>query len=533
MVTKKKGHILLYNSRPKDGEDKIDFSLALLSIAALPMQEGYTVHYVENFDPRCDEKIIEYAKDAICVGFGVMTGNQIRDGLRVSKLIKDKYPDVPIVWGGWHPSILPEQTLANKYIDMLVVGQGQRTFFELIETLAQKKDYTKLLGIWYKKDGKAVHTGPRAMEDLNNFPPLPYELLGEHNIAHPVDEVATRVVEYFTSQGCPHRCNFCADPLVYKRRTTLLSADRVVADIKRFINDFDANGVICTDTNFFIKESRVKEICEQLIAEDIKIAWGSVNGRAGHLLRYSEDTWRLLQKIGFSSFLVGAEAGNQETLDYIDKDGTVEEIIELAKRLKKYDFKAYFSFILGFPPNPKWDMPYSEQIKRDWEGLVNITDTILKIKKDNMFYFLIYTPYPGSPMYENCKLGGFTEPQNLEEWADFTLDNVRVPWIPEKYIQLVDQLNTLYIPFLTGNVYPKFKHYGVVGHIAKVAFMPLHALVLLRWKTRFFGLPFEYHFLKFSKKFARNVLIPKNLKTLPQRAARKMFASIPSAAIFK
>jgi len=500
-----KKHIVLYNPQQEEGKTKIDISLALLSIAAIPYEEGYKIHYVNNSDSNALEKAIDYSRGSLCVAFSVMTGYQIKDALKVSRAIKNKYPEVKIVWGGWHPSILPEQTIQNELIDLIAVGQGQRTFAELVRALDKNQPLEKVKGILYKQDGKIKKTEPRTFEDINNFPPLPYGLIDGKGFIRNVDEVATRIIDYFTSQGCPHRCRFCADPLVYKHRTTMLKPERIITDIEHLINDYGINGVICTDTNFFIDEKRVREICKSLIENGIKISWGSMNGRTEHLLRLSDDTWKLLKECNFSSFLVGAESGSDESLRFIQKDATVKDTLELAKKCKQYGFKAYYSFMLGLPPNPDLMEPYSLQIKKDWKALIKITKDILSISKDNMFYFLIYTPYPGTAFYELCKKNGLKEPGSLEQWGDFTLDRVKTPWMPREYVSLLEQMNMLFIPFLTGSIYVKLGKYGLLGKAVKIAFLPLHGLVMLRWKFEFFSLPVEYKLMKLARKIARKI----------------------------
>lgn len=504
-----KKHIVLYNPQPQEGVKKGDISLALLSIAAIPYNKGYKIYYINSSDTGALQRMVDLSKNALCVGFCVMTGYPVRDALNVSKEIKKKHPDTTIVWGGWHPSILPEQTIASEFIDIVVIGQGQRTFAELIDALEKGNSLEKIKGIMYKKNSQIIKTESRQLEDINNFPPLDYEIIEGQKFIRNVDEVATRIIDYFTSQGCPHRCRFCADPLVYKHRTTMLKPERVVQDIERFVKEYKINGVICTDTNFFVDENRVKSICLALIKKDIKIAWGSMNGRTEHLLRLSNETWDLLKQCNFSSFLIGAESGNDESLKFIQKDATVQHTIDLTKKCKEYGFKIYYSLMLGLPPNPDSADTYAVQIKKDWTALLKLTDDVLAISKDHMFYFLIYTPYPGTPFYDICLKNGYKDPASLEEWGEFALDKANTPWVPKKYVSLIDQLNVLYIPFLTASFFVKLKKYGPLGKIANAFFLPLYALVLLRWKFKIFSLPWEYHMVRISKKFARKSILRK------------------------
>lgn len=121
------GKIVLYNPKPNFDLKSKDISLALLFISKMLAIENYEIKIFSDFDDR--EAMIAQCSDAICFGITSMTGYQIKDGLYIASLIKRFYPKVPIVWGGWHASLLPEQTLENDNVDIVVRGQGEKTFY--------------------------------------------------------------------------------------------------------------------------------------------------------------------------------------------------------------------------------------------------------------------------------------------------------------------------------------------------------------------------------------------------------------------
>jgi len=121
--------------------------------------------------------VLEECKDAICLGISAMTGYQIIDGLKVAKLVKEKYSNLPIVWGGWHPSLEPETTLKSPCVDIVVRGQGERTFYELVKALFEGKPLEEVLGISFKMGKRILNTPERPLEDINNYPSYPYYLI--------------------------------------------------------------------------------------------------------------------------------------------------------------------------------------------------------------------------------------------------------------------------------------------------------------------------------------------------------------------
>tara|TARA_Y100000310_G_scaffold324997_1_gene387768 strand:- start:7320 stop:8858 length:1539 start_codon:yes stop_codon:yes gene_type:complete len=497
--------IILYNPIPKFGEKQIDISLALLSISAQLHKEGFKIKIINHSYKDVTKQILELSEDCLCLGMGMMTGNQIKDGLEICRKVKEKNSNLPIIWGGWHPSILPRQTLENKNIDIVVRGQGQRTFYELVHALYEGKNLEDIKGIMYKKNNEIIENPLRETEGLDNFPRIPYELIPEDKLIRNVSEMSNRVVDYFTSQGCPYRCKFCADPAVYHRKTSLLSAERMIEDAEFLVKRYNVGTIVCPDTNFFIDEGRIQKLCKGLLERKIQVKWGSVNIRADQFLRLKKETLELMRKCSFHSFLVGAESGDQRILDLIQKDSTIENLLDMAEKCKLYGFKTYYSFMLGLPLIPEGKETSKDILKREFKALINLIDKILTIDKENMFYVGTYTPYPGSQLYENAKKLGFKEPKNLEEWGDFTFDKAKVPWIPKKYVRLKKQLEELYLPFLTGHIYKKFKNYGFMGSITKPVVHILGKIVEYRWRRMYFGFPVEYYLLKGSKTLMRNL----------------------------
>lgn len=107
--------------------------LSLLAAASLLDKEGYEISTVSNaFYEKPEEKILQDCRNAICLGISSMTGYQIIDGLKIARLVRQNYPHLPIVWGGWHPTLEPDVTLQSPYVDIIVRGQGERTFPDLV-----------------------------------------------------------------------------------------------------------------------------------------------------------------------------------------------------------------------------------------------------------------------------------------------------------------------------------------------------------------------------------------------------------------
>ncbi|MBI5061124.1 MAG: radical SAM protein [Candidatus Aenigmarchaeota archaeon] len=322
---------------------------------------------------------------------------------------------------------------------------------------------------------------------------MPYGLLNLEE-SYINSEGGPRSLYYVTSFGCPYRCGFCADKVVYKRMWRALPAKRVVDDIERLVKKQKVTGIFLNDNNFFVDEKRVADICKGLISKGIKVKLVNANGRADQLNKYSDETFALMEKAGFHSLLVGAESSNQVVLDYITKDEKVEELYKLVKRCKKYDIRIYFSFVLGFPPKDEEQRRnYSVFIDREFHDTLDLIDKIREIDPRHYCAIYLYTPYPGSDLFEKAVEAGFDPPDNLEGWVDIDMMHVNAPWIPRKYLGLTDQINVLYAPFLSEIVYAIHKKSPVFRMLYRATYFVLRT----RWKNRFFAFPIEYHILKF------------------------------------
>ena len=146
--------------------------IGLLSIAAIPYNQGYKIKIIDQrIDANWKKTLINSLKKSpLCVGLTCMTGKQIFYALEASKIVK-KHSTVPVIWGGVHATLLPEQTLENEYVDLIVLREGDVTFAELVNALEKNGSLKKIKGIYYKQNGKIIKNVERSF--IKNFDYLP------------------------------------------------------------------------------------------------------------------------------------------------------------------------------------------------------------------------------------------------------------------------------------------------------------------------------------------------------------------------
>ncbi len=329
-----------------------------------------------------------------------------------------------------------------------------------------------------------IFTQQRPFKQISEFPKLPYHLININDYIKE-NQYGSRIVNIITSYGCPYRCGFCVTN--YNRKWTALPAERILEEVEFFVKNYNINFIQIQDSNFFVDQNRVKKFCKGLIEKNLNIKWGLANGRTDELTAYNEETWELMSKSGLTNLLIGAESGTQEILDLIDKDTTVEKTIELAKLCKKYNIIGYFSFVIGFPS----DIPF----KKEFKELYKIINNIYKINKNNVFLFFLYTPYPGTNLFELSIKKGFKPPQSLKEWANFDFNIKQTPWVTKKQADFSELLNR-YIFAFKSNLYKDRVKRQKHRYIFSFANFILHNLASIRWRLKFFHLPLEYYIFK-------------------------------------
>jgi len=480
--------ITLYDPKSEEVMKPLPIPLEMIAISSLLEKEKK--YNLNIFDCEHDiNDVINSAKKSICLAITSVTGMQIEEGLKLAKLVRKANPDVPIIWGGWHPSLLPEQTLENEYVDIVVRGQGERTFYELIGALENKKPLKGILGVSYKENGKIIHNLDRPFEDPNNFPPYPYHLVDVPRYLFE-STYGNKTIMYISSKGCPYRCAFCADRAVYKGVWKALTAERVISDLTKLKKDYpEIDAVSFFDNNFFIDEERVVKIAKGIM--NLGLGWGKIAGRVDNFLNYKPKTWEILKESNLESVSIGAESGLDENLKLIKKDITVDQIKQVYALCKRYGIGVMGSFFIGVPSK---DPNY---IKKEADATFRLMYKLWKLDpKVNTQLLFIYQPYPGADLSEKAIEAGFKPPETFEGWSRFSQYKQNTPWVPEKYEKLVQQV-LFYFQFATGRTGRNIKK---LPFILRLLFEPLEYVcrqtMLLRLKYLFFPLPVEYYIFR-------------------------------------
>lgn len=484
-------NIVLFNPRASRYGNPVGAPLGLLSICRNLDRYRFNIKiYSSWIDSDYQDRILYDCRDALCFGVTSMTGYQILEGLRMSEMVKVRYPDIPIVWGGYHPTLLPEETILNKNIDIVVRGQGEITFKELVNCLSEGRVWASIRGLTYKKGNNVISNPDRPIADINTFADLPYDLLNMEKYIH-VSRIGLRTIEYVSSVGCTFDCGFCVEPKVYGRRWFPLKAERVVNEIEVLVRRFGVDSILLQETNFFMDEQRIKRICGGLIKKNIKIAWGDANGRAPQLVRYDKSTWQLMRESGCKNILIGAESALQSVLEYLNKRANIYDTIEVADISYKYGISVTFSMMVGMPPDQKVKVTPQQELA----AIISLSRRIMAKSRLHIILVFAYTPYPGTLLYNRSLDTGFKAPGNLEQWGQVELHTRSTPWMKLEDINLLDYLTNFLFRYVSSSSHEYIRRQRNI--LKKLSLGLIYLDANFRWQINYFGLLWEYRVYMF------------------------------------
>lgn len=458
-----KRKVVLYNPRAVF----YTMPLALLAVGSHQDPERYEVVIV---DGRLEDDPVAalraHLDGALCLGVTVLTGAPIADAVRVCRAARALRPELPVVWGGWHPSMFGRECLAEPSVDVTVQAQGEVTFQEICDHLAaggSVHDLAGCLGCCYRTaDGEIRQNSPRPLQALDDLRPHDYRLL-------PVERYfglkGKRQLDYISSQGCAFRCAFCADPFVYGRKWVGLAPERVGAEVETLWQRWRFADLSFQDETYFTYAPRVEAVADELLRRRLPVTWAATL-RADQGTRLPEEVMAKCRRSGLRRVIIGVESGSQETIDRIKKDIQLDQVYASAEKCLRHGVDVIFPFIVGFPGESAESVQASLDVAKRLRAMSPGFETPI-------FYF---KPYPGSPLTDEAVRDGYALPCTLDEWSRFDFIGSAGPWVTPEIHRKVE----------------RFKFYQRIAWSSGTPWSrPVRRLARWRLRRDAYGLPVE------------------------------------------
>jgi len=404
-------HILYVNpGRLQSGLDPLvkNPPLNLMTLAAMvPEHEGTLLDFkVDEYD---EQNLRAELNRADIVAITSLTP-QIYDALNVASIAKEL--GVVSILGGYHPTLDPEFVASHPAVDVVVRGEGEHTFRELIDFLdgnPQHVEMKDINGISFKTEtGSIIHTRPRALEcNLDSFP-LPRRDLVRGKEKYYFMGAKADVVE--TSRGCPYHCKFCCIAKMWHDSSQNISyryksLNRIMEDIET-VAGTKKEYIFFTDDNFTINPGRVKEIMERII--ESKSARKLNYGCQSRVDTIFDNTWlvKLMARAKFRQVFLGLESLHQQSLDSMQKAHTTPaKSRDVVQMLSKEGISVYGGMIIGFPGETR--------------EMVHQNIQFAKALKPSMVQFTPITAFPGTEFFDEMNARGLITSTNYLDYDLF------------------------------------------------------------------------------------------------------------------
>jgi anaerobic magnesium-protoporphyrin IX monomethyl ester cyclase len=275
---------------------------------------------------------------------------EFENSVALAKKIKQFSPDIPLILGGPHCFLFPEQALRDHNADISVRGEGEFIIGPITEALEGKRPLSSIPELTFKQNGK-IHT-TKSNEQIMNLDTIPFpsrHLVQKYEYGYMFGTKAMRgkATSLISSRGCPNRCTFCqlSRFVKYRRR----SAANTTQEIDELVLA-GYNSIAFVDDNFLADKKRAEQIMDHIIQQRYDLSLWVLDTRVDSADR---KLYQKMRDAGVEIISFGIESGNQDILDFYNKKITIEQIRKAVQLSKEMGFIVDGNFILGAPTETK------------------------------------------------------------------------------------------------------------------------------------------------------------------------------------
>jgi anaerobic magnesium-protoporphyrin IX monomethyl ester cyclase len=315
----------------------------------------------------------------------------------MSEQIRQAFPAATMILGGEHGTAVWNHVINNSPFDIIVTGEGEETFVQLVRAIEAGTPLRDVKGIVFRQDAEVINTGlsPRqrqvdaiAWPDWESFP------IGEYIDRHQINGINLgRSMPLLATRGCPYQCTFCSSPGMWTTRYVPRSPKDVVDEIEHYAKTHRVTNFDFQDLTAIVKRRWAIEFCNELIARDLKITWQMPSGTRSEV--FDEEVADLLYKSGCRALAFAPESGAPEILEAVKKQVDLDALISAARTALRRGFMVSCFFVIGFPGETSATLRKTMRLIRRL-AIMGIHD--VAVTK--------FVPYPGSALFRHLQETG-------------------------------------------------------------------------------------------------------------------------------
>ncbi len=318
--------------------------------------------------------------------------------VKVSQICKKWKSDITIIWGGFHPTFMPESSLKNKEVDVVVAGEGEDTIVEVAKKIAMNRDLSMVSGLFLKKSNDTIYfTGERSI--IQNLDDIPFP--ARHLRLYPESYDPITMGSLITTRGCPYRCTFCGCRNLWKKKFRKRSLQSVIKEIQDLVEVYRTNHVFFMDDTFGLEKKTAIDLCNMIINSKLKIVWTT----GTRVDKVDDEIICHMKKAGCVYIDLGIETGSERMSRIIKKDITWDGVRKAIEIINRNKLASGAFFMAGFPEETLEDLDDTFKMIRE----INTTNIALNI----------WDPMPGSDLYDQAVEMGIVEEE--ANWNNFPL----------------------------------------------------------------------------------------------------------------
>lgn len=389
------------------------FPLAVMQLAAALKGRCATRILDGNLDRQLPDTAAAAVREGgyAAVGVSVMGGPQLPAALAVSRAIRAVAPALPIVWGGYFPTLCADAALNSDCVDYALRGQGEQGFIELLDALGDGAPLGDVAGLSWRRDGETVHNADRAFSAAPLLADLGYDEVDDPQRYLGPSYLGRRTTGYQAALGCRYRCSFCGVAAMFRGKTALPQGQRLERDLRLLQSRFGADSVQFYDHNFFDREVDMQPLLEVLAR--LQLPWWCY-ARADALLGLSAASWALVRRSRLRMAYIGAESASDSVLRDMRKGTRADQTLAVVEACRANGVVPELSFMLAPPHDPEGETEMTFSFIRQVKRLHPGAEIMLHI----------HTPLPPRRLGDGrwtprdpALPRGFTFPDSADAWA--------------------------------------------------------------------------------------------------------------------